>query len=224
MKSYPTWLVTLGAILIVSSVGEGALIFDTGIPDQNTNRSIFADPSFGAQFAAQQFVLGSQTQIDTIQAYIGGVSGRTIIMDLASSIGTTATAADLIASFSLPTPGTTPSAGAFVAATVNQVLQPGSYFLVFSADALGGWLPIQAPSTIGTRYLAVDGQPAPFTNVNTSLPISSNFFSTTYQPGIRIFGSTVVSSSVPEPSTLAIFFVLSALSLPVFFRRRKRTV
>jgi len=176
-------------------------ILDTGTPDESSNLSVFADSTLpGAQFLAQEFVLASATTITTIEAYIGGSAGNTITMQLADAIGGAATAANLLGTFALATPGTLPSAGAFVSASVNQALAAGTYFLVFSsADPIGGFMPIDAPSTIGSRFVANDFA-FPFSNVNTGLPIASNFRSDNFKPGIRI-------NAVPEPATLGLLAV-----------------
>jgi hypothetical protein len=208
------------ALLVVASLPSSAsavVILDTGTPDESGNRSVFANPGLpGAQFLAQEFMLTLPTEIDTIEAYIGGPAGNSVTMDLASSIGTTATASDLIASSTLATPGTSPNSGAFVSATVSQTFQPGTYFLVFSGDTGGQFMPIDAPSTIGSRFLASDFA-FPFTNVNTTLPIASNFGTTNARLGIRISGTVI-----PEPSTFAIWSVLATLGITVGWWRRRR--
>ena len=63
----------------VASTSWAAYIFDTGAPDESANRSVFANTSLpGAQFLAQGFTLGGPTQIDAIEAYIGGAAGNSI--------------------------------------------------------------------------------------------------------------------------------------------------
>ena len=197
----------------------GAVLLDTGVPDESSNRSVFAEPSLpGAQFLAQQFSFADPVFVSTIEAYIGGSSGRTIRMDLATQIGTAATAADLIDTFSLAAPGLPGLQGAFASATVNRLLSPGDYYLVFSGDNVNeGWMPINAPSTIGSRYLAADNT-FPFVNVNTALPIASNFRSVTEQYGIRISGNAV-GGEVPEPATVSLW---SLLGLTFLVGRRWR--
>jgi hypothetical protein len=214
--------VTLGIVALLLAAGPppmacAVVIFDTGTPDEYSNLAVLADPTLSAaQFLAQDFTLTAPAQIDTVEAYLGGLAGETITMDLASKIGMSAAPSDLLSSFSLLMPGNIPNDGAFVSATVNQVLQPGTYFLVFSAGTSVAWMPIAAPTAIGNRFIATDIS-FPFVNVNTTLPIASKLSSLSLNLGIRISGTVI-----PEPSPVVIWSLFSALGLIVHSCRRNR--
>lgn len=196
----------------------GALVLDTGTPNESRNLSVFAAPGLpGAQFLAQEFSLTSTTHVTDIAAYIGGASGHFITMDIASAIGTTATSTDLIASYNLAMPGTWPHEGEFVSATVNHTFLAGTYFLVFSAGTTDGWMPVNAPNTIGNRFSVAD-RSFPFMSVNTVLPIASNFEPHPhYQPGIQIYGNVI-----PAPGAITLGLI-GMVSLSGFHRRRKQS-
>jgi hypothetical protein len=109
------------------SPASGVLLVDSGTPEDP-----FAGTSvFGFQFLAQAFSLSDPAFISNIEAFISGnpLHPHVIQMQLTSAIGPAATAADLVGSFSLPTP----AFPRFVPTPVNLNLQPGTYFLVFSA-------------------------------------------------------------------------------------------
>lgn len=203
----------LSGILVPTAQADP--ILDTGVPNSSFNRAVLVDP-VAAQVLAQEFSLTETTFVRSIEAYIGGLAGNSIQMDLTTSIGPGASSSDILGTFSLATPGLALNSGAFVSATVDLSLDPGTYYLVFSPDAGGGFLPSDAPNTIGNRFTATDMTP-PITNVNVGQPIASNFSLSNFQfqPGIRINGPVV-----PEPSALAIWSVVGLIG--VAFARRRR--
>ena len=207
----------LGLTLAIGVLAARAdVLLDTGTPNQTGNRSVFSDPTLpGAQFLAQEFSFVQPVQVDTIEVYLGGATGNAIQMDLTSAIGTSATVADIIGTYGLATPGTSPNIGSYVSASVNLALAQGDYFLVFSADENGGFLPINASTTIGNRYSVAEGS-FPFSSVNTGLPLASDFNpSSSYSPGVRISGTVV-----PEPSAIVLLGMGAVGILSLRCRRR----
>jgi hypothetical protein len=197
-------------------------LVDSGTPEESGGLVVAnpfeADGRTVGQFLAQAFSLFNPAFISTIEADIGGDAGNAIQMQLTSAIGTAATAADLIGSFSLPTPGL-PFAATFVSAPVNMNLQPGTYFLVFSAGLNGGFMPIffNARNNIGDTFIA-SNPPFGGTNLNAAFPPASNFSLPAPCPtppprgcrdltgplGVRIEGN-VIPAVPDESSTLVIF-------------------
>lgn len=192
-------------------------IVDSGTPDQVSNSSVFVDSTLpGAQFVAQEFSLASPANVVSIETYLGGNGSDPIDVHLSTSIGTGTVLGDVITSFSLLPPGTSPSAGDWVAAPVNLNLAAGTYYMVYSAvdGDDGAFLPRNAPNDIGPSFLASEGAP-PFTIIDVALPPASDFFQTsaTTRYGLRII-------AIPEPATLALAVVGLVAASGV--RRRQR--
>jgi hypothetical protein len=214
-------LVGLSTLCLGPVAAEAVPLLDTGTPDETGVVGVYYDPLFGsATFIAQEITFTGPVSITAIEAYVGGAAANAIQVDLTSAIGPGATAADLIASASLPLPGTPDfsMSGAWVSAPMNVLLAAGTYFLVFSPDFLAGssgylgssFMPTDAPATLGDRFAAGDGM-LPFVNVNLALPIASDFsLVNTFSPGIRI---------IPEPST-GLLLVGGVLGMAVGRRRR----
>ncbi|MHC4550442.1 MAG: PEP-CTERM sorting domain-containing protein [Planctomycetota bacterium] len=209
-------LVTLG----LSLDAQADVVLDSGTPDESTNYSIFANSALGAaQFLAQEFSLADPVHLDTIELYLGTTSaGATVTIDLAGRIRSGATPADIITTFSLTAPLATPSAGDWVAASVHVNLAPGTYYIVYSAGTPGAYAPLRAPNDIGGRLYSASDSSFPFTNVNTSLPIASNF-SLLGDPrgtGVRLSGG-----AIPEPSILLLVGLAFAVAGWLVGRRRR---
>ena len=186
-------------LLVLATLGtaRAGIFVDSGMPDESGNRSVFANPGLpGAQFAAQQFTLNSASTVTRIETYLGGGAGRSATAHLTTAIGGGTTAGDVITSFVLATPGTGPNQGAWVGHDEILNLSAATYFMVYSGDTNGGFLPIEAPNDIGPSFTAGDNV-FPFTTVDTAFPPASSFFQTgtATRFGLRI---------LPEPASIGL--------------------
>jgi len=197
-----------GLLALVSlPLARAQFVVDSGTPDESSNRSIFYDDENVNQFMAQEFTLAADTTVTQIEVYLGGNTAVNNHVFLTTAIGAAATGADVIDDFLVPTPGTSPSAGAWTGLLSGDLnLTANTYFLVFAPEAVGsaGFLPVDAPNNIGSSY-GVSGAGA-----NLATPYASSFL-----PGGILFGVRV--SAVPEPSSI----VLVALGGALLMRRRR---
>ncbi len=208
----------LGLMIGAAGRAGAAFVVDSGTPNHISGLTgiVVSQNPYVSQFAAQQFTLASDTQVSTIEVYLGGNSSSLVHVDLATAIGPAATLANRIASFTLPNPGTTSTAGAWVSSSLDAQLAAGTYYLVFSIplNLEGDYLPVAAPNQLGTTYYVIDG-------INITLPIASDFVSLSagYEIGVRISGSSVV----PEPSSLTLCGIAGLSGLGFAWRRRERS-
>jgi hypothetical protein len=196
------------------SPASAVLLVDSGTPTSGlAGFGVSFGPLPSSAVLAQAFSLSDPAFISTIEVYMFAPGDVPIVMQmqLTSAIGPAATAADLIGSFSLPTPP--PLEPAFVSSPVNLNLQPGTYFLVFSAPYPGAVMPDGPPNDIGDLFAAFDDgfNPVFPPNIDMAFPPASNFSLVSIAPGNGTVGVRIEGNVIPavpdESSTLVLFFI-----------------
>jgi len=165
-----------------------------------------------------------------IDALAGSIDGNPEVISayLSTSIGPSATSADLVASANVTAPAYVPGTPfSPLSIFTNLTLGPGNYYLtLFNPDTTGNvhlvWGRSTSTPVFGSgvssngEFFATTIDPTPGVSVNTATPWQSSFDTSPYYD----FAMTVDGSPVPSTSVLPATIVLLLFGLALQFRNR----
>lgn len=196
------------AALLASAAAHAQIFFlNTGTPDLSGGNSVYYVNSSLAQTIAQQFTITTPTDLGHIDVYVGTPGLLTV--QVTSQIGPAALPSDVLMSFSLGGPVDGPG---WTGTGVGFSLNPGTYYMVFSANA-AITLPSAPPVNVGPTFYSSATQGP----INGAFPPSSTFqqLSPTSLVGLRI-------GAVPEPGETAAAMALGLAGFALVWRKVRR--
>jgi PEP-CTERM motif len=191
-----------GLCLIPTARADSVLVGNTAL-----NQASAISP---AEFIAQPFVLSQTSLVSALNvSFISNVPDSLIQIELTNSLGAAAT---ILAGSSFATSAPFNPPPMTFSVGVNELLQPGTYYIIATAPVGSpgvGWLDGSAAGVGTIPFEFFSNSP----NNNNAFPPASTWLPTHDQESFQVVGATV-----PEPGTLAL--VCAGLA-GIIARRRK---